>query len=285
MENQFSNECLCKLIQEGHTEYLFQLWLQCEKFIRMIAEQYVKQYDRGQDLVEDCCQEAFISLSRIAINYRIGSEAAFLTYLKQSLHTTFREVMLSGRGKAEKDPLNNCDSLDRTIINTDGDEQKLMDLIEDEHSEDELREVVDADYRRSQHAFLMECIQLSSEEVGKAILTEMLKSNCGYRDAIFNLFGEDALENEQLVLILRRKKDKAVKQIRQKTKSGKKEALMRKYSLESKAKEERRKQRLLDELFIGNYGLRDTGYKFFSEANMSCVERSVILRNKHYKFK
>lgn len=235
MENQLSNECLCKLIQEGHTEYLFQLWLQCEKFIRMIAEQYVTQFDRGQELSEDCVQEAYLALHGIALRFRPDHGVKFLTFLKPSLHSAFRSVMFSGRGAAEKDPLNNCDSIDRMITDGEGNSVSLVTMLEDVHSQDGFEKIEADDYRKSQNAFIRECIQLSGEEIGKSILTEMLESNCGYRDAIVKLYGPDALDNEAFILQLRKKKDKAVSQIREKTRRGKKAALMRKYSLEQRA--------------------------------------------------
>lgn len=262
MENQYSNERLCELIQQGHTEYLFQLWTQCEKFIRMLAEQYVKQFDSGQDLAEDCVQEAYLAFQGIASRFDPEHGVKFLSFLKPSLHSAFRSVMFSGRGKAERDPLNDCDSLDRPIINDDGSEMSLESIIEDEHSEDGFREIEADDYRRSQNAFIRECISLSGDEIGKAILTEMLESDCTYRDAVIRLYGLAAVGDERFVIKLRKRKDFAVTQIRQKTKHGVKERLMRKYSLEMKA----------DRAGLRGYGLatfRDRGF-------VSEVERIVL---------
>lgn len=234
-QTKHSNEQLCQLIQQGHTEYLFQLWQQCERFIRMLAEQYVRLYDRGQDLVDDCVQEAFISLQGIAQRYRADRGAQFLTFLKVSLHGTFRSVMLSGRGSAEKDPLNHCESLDKIMLNADGDEQRLIDTIVDENAENEIHNVADESYRKSENAFIRECIQLASEDKGKVILTEMLDSNVSYKDAIEKIFGHTALEDRALLEDLRKRKQTAILQIRDRTRAGKRKVLMRKYSLDENA--------------------------------------------------
>lgn len=235
MENQLSNERLCELIRQGHDEYLLQLWMQCEKFIRMKAEQYVRQYDQGMELADDCVQEAYIALPGIVSRFSEERGTKFLTFLGPSLHSAFRAVMLSGRGAAAKDPLNNCGSIDQPLIDSNGNEYSLLDVVADDHAEEELHEVEEDDYRRSQNAYIRDCIELASDEIGKAILTEMLESNCGYRDAIVKLYGPEAIGNEQYAIKLRRRKAYAVNQIRQRSKHGVKQKLMRKYSLEDKA--------------------------------------------------
>ena len=261
-QTKHSNEQLCQLIQQGHTEYLFQLWQQCERFIRMLAEQYVRLYDRGQDLVDDCVQEAFISLQGIAQRYRADRGAQFLTFLKVSLHGTFRSVMLSGRGSAEKDPLNHCESLDKITLNADGDEQRLIDTIVDENAENEIQNVADESYRKSENAFIRECIQLASEDKGKAILTEMLDSNVSYKEAIEIIFGHTALEDGALLEDLRKRKQTAILQIRDRTRAGKRKVLMRKYSLDENAYRN---------------GLRDYSKSRFDERGfVSEVERLAI---------
>lgn len=262
MEKQFSNERLCELIQQGHEEYYFQLWSQCEKFIRMKAEQYVRQFDSGQDLAEDCVQEAYLAFQGIVSRYDPKLGVKFLSFLKPSLHSAFRSVMFSGRGKTEKDPLNNCDSLDRPIFSDDGSEMSMEEVIGDEHSEDGFREIEMDDYRRSQNEFIRECIGLSSDAIGKRILAEMLESNCGYRDAIYKLYGEDALNNEELVTALRRRKDYAVTQIRHKSKHGVKEKLMRKYGIEKQA---------------DRGGLRGYGRKAFVDRGYVSEIESIVL--------
>lgn len=232
MEERFTNEELCLLIQQGRTDLIYQLWLQVEKFIRSLAEQYVNQNEQDPELIDDICQESYIALHKLVMNYRTDKNALFLTYLKAAIRTTIRSVIFSGRGTAkEKDPLNNYTSLNKVLIeNPDGSIVELQDVLPDEASEDGLREVENDSYRQSQNAFLRECIELATDKAGKEILLEMLASNCGYRDAILNLYGPDALADENTVVKLRRKKDFAVTQIRRKSRKQKAK-LMEKYSL------------------------------------------------------
>ena len=226
IESQRSNEQLCELIQQGQEALLFQLWEKNERFIRSLAKGYIRRFpEHKHDLIDDCVQESYLWFSAIVSNYR-PERGSFLNYLKVALKNVFRSVMFSGRGRAERDPLNHCFSLD-AVSETDEGEMSVQ--IPDKHSQDAYEEIANADFRRTQNAFIRACIQLSSNETGKAILTEMLESNCGYREAINNLYGP---LDEQLIIRLRRRKDLSVTEIRR---SHRTKALRKKYGLEDAA--------------------------------------------------
>lgn len=230
MESAHTNEQLCELIKQGRTDLVPQLWSQVESFIKSTANAYVKKYpEEKRDLFEDCVQESYIALPQIVEKFQ-PDRGGFLTYLKLCLSNVFRAVMFeTGRGRrAENDLLNQCISLDAMLKTNDGDEVSRE--IPDEHAQEGFEAIEGTDYRGTQNAFIRECIQLSCNDTGKAILTEMLDSNCGYREAIGNLYGTEL--DEDTICKLRRKKDLCVRQIRH----NKKVPLIRKkYGLENRA--------------------------------------------------
>ena len=232
-----NNEELVMEYQQGDQEAIGKLWLQVCRFVEVKAGDYLKQFPAEyQSMKDDLIQQSYFSLIHAADRFDPERGAPFLSYFSKCLPAAFHDVIFSGRGsRLEHDPLNNHYSLDQPLIDPYGNSYSLLDVIADDKAEEEVRKAEEDDYRRSQNEYIRACIQLASDEIGKAILTEMLEANCGYRDAVIRLYGQEAIGDERFAIHLRRRKAYAVNQIRQRSKRGVKRKLMRMYSLELKS--------------------------------------------------
>lgn len=258
-----TNEELVAAYQQGNEDAIEKLWLQIIDYIEIQASKYLQQYpSEYQSLKDDLVQQSFFSVRYAAEHFDSEKGVSFLSYFSRCLPKSFHEVIFSGRGsRLENEPLNTALSLDKPLYEKDdGSLVTLADTIAEPCKE--LEDVEADDYWKSVNAYMKNCFKQYGTETGAAILSYMMDSDCSFRDAVLALYGDDISTSRKT----RSKYEYHKKQTEFKFKQHLKNA-----------KEERR-MLLLDELFIGSHGLRDTGYKCFTETGMSSVERAVILR-------
>ena len=171
--------------------------------------------------------------------------------------------------------MNTALSIDESLYEKeDGSVVTLADVVADKQQGEQTEYVIskghadveDDDYWRSVNEYMKRCFAKYGTEIGATIMSYMLDHDCGFRDAIVALYGEDVYNDRKQ----RSKYEYHKKQTQFQFK--------RNWNTDA-AKEERRKL-MLDERTIGLNGLRDSGFKCFSQSGMSSVERSVLLRNR-----
>lgn len=262
-----TNEELIQEYQNGNTSAVEQLWLNVSGFIEIQADKYLQQFPAEyQSHRDDMIQQAYFSLLYAAERFDISRGVTFLTYFSKCIPKAFHEVIFNGRGsRQESDPLNSAMSLDRPLYeNDDGSVVTLADTIAEPCKE--LEDIETDDYWKSVNTYMKEIFRKHGTEIGAEILCYMIDNDCSFRDAVLTLYGDDIRVDRKV----RSKYEYHLKETKFKFKKHWKNA-----------KEERQKLLLLDELFIGSNGLRDTGYKFFSETGMSSVEHAVFRRNQN----
>lgn len=270
-----TNEELVLEYQQGNQDAIEKLWLQVQSFVIVKASDYLTQFPvEYQSLKDDMIQQSFFSLLHAVKNFDSEKGNTFLTYFSKCLAGAFHEVIFSGRGsRIESDPLNTVLSLDTPMHeNEDGSIVTLADVIADNQHGQQVEYVTSKgieefesdDYWKSVNAFMKDCFKKYGTEMGAAILSYMLDCDCSFKDAVLALYDDD--------ISISRK-------IRSKYEYHKRQTEF-KFKQNWKATKEQRKRLLLDELFIGSHGLRDSGYSYFKRTGMSSVERAVILRNK-----
>lgn len=267
-----SNEELCLLIQQGHKELISELWNQCVGFISFMADKYVEGWPQlDASAKEDCVQEAFFCFMN-AVRLFKPKESSFIYYLSYHLKNAFRTACFGGRCRKNlADPVNHAVSLDMRI-GEDGNDLTLNDVVADKEQGDqteyvvqsELARIEDADFWHSVNLFMHKAFDKSSNETGSAIYHYMLDNDCGFRDAIIGLFGEDALQNKSLM---------------NKLETGRHRTRVdfKNYWNSSRGKEERKKLALDDAAF--RYGLRSYGLKHFIEADYTSPVEQIAIRN------
>ncbi len=75
-----SNEELVSLIQAGQNSRIGDLWLQCEQFIKKLANRWT-----GTAEFDDLVQQGFLILHDAAADYEPGQDVPFINYLGQRL--------------------------------------------------------------------------------------------------------------------------------------------------------------------------------------------------------
>ena len=268
-----SNEELCLLIQEGHDELVPELWNQCLDHISMMAGKYVEGFKHLDESVkDDCIQEAYFGFLDAVRLYKEG-DASFKHYLNFHLKNGFRTACCGGRSKKKLlDPMNNSLRLDAQMKNGDGEGCTLADLVADKEQgqqteyviQPEMEAMEEADYWQSVNGFMHRAFDGSSDETGKQIYKYMLDHDCGFRDAIIGLYGEDAFQDKKLVRKLETRRRNTRRDFMKYWNSG-------------KGKEERRRL-ALDEAVVGN-GLRSYGLKRYIEHGYTSFVESIVISN------
>ena len=275
-----TNEELVLEYQQGNQDAIEELWLQVRGFITTKAIEYLKQFPaEHQSLKDDLIQQSFFSLLHAAERFDSDRGTSFLTYFGKCIPSAFHEVIFSGTGsRLEHEPLNNALSLEQPLYeNDDGSVVTLADTIADKLQGEQTEyvtskghaDVESDDFWRSVNAYMKECFEKYGTEMGAAILSYMLDHDCTFRDAVLALYNDDI---------------RISRKIRSKYEYHKKQTES-KFKQKWKADKEQRRKLMLDELFIGSHGLKDSGFSYFKHTGMSSVERAVIDRSKYYKFK
>lgn len=268
-----TNEELCLLIQQGHDELIPELWEQCRDYVAMMAGKYSEGFPQlDRSVKEDCIQEAYFGFLDAVRLYK-NQKSSFLHYLGYHLQNAFKRACCGGRTeRRQRDPLNNAISIDAQIDNGDDESFTLADLIADKEQgqqteytiQPELEAMMAEDYWQSVNGFIHNAIDESSDDAGRMIYHFMLSNDCGFRDAIKGLYGDDAIHNKELM---------------KKLEAGKRNTRrdFLKYWNSGKGKEER--ERLdLDEAVFSN-GLRSYGLKRYIESGYSSFVESIVIRN------
>lgn len=267
-----TNEELCLQIQQGNDELIPELWNQCNGFIKMMAGKYVEGFEQLDESVkEDCVQEAFFSFMD-AIRLYKPQEAGFIHYLSYHLKNAFKTACFGGRSKKSlADPLNHSISFDYKM-GEDGEQFTLADVVaEKEQGEQteyviqpELARTEEADFWESVNRFMHQAIDTSSNDAGKAIYHYMLDNDCGFRDAIIGLYGEDALQDRKLMKRLEASKYKTRHDFKM-------------YWTSRKGIDERRKL-VIDEA-IFRHGLRSYGLRYYIESGYTSPVEELAIKH------
>lgn len=157
-----TNEQLAELIgQGGNDELIPLLWekvrrlvyMQCDRIYRRAPERFISHGIEAWDLK----QEAYTAFLAAVKAYDADKGYKFTTYLPLHIKGAVRRVLAGG-----KDPLNNCDSLDKPIETQDG-EFYLSDIIPDEDACEPYEDVDRRDVYRELHAVVDELPEQESE--------------------------------------------------------------------------------------------------------------------------
>ena len=176
-----SNEELVKLIQDGQTEYIPQLWDQVYLFIcsmakkRLIGEaEYIKQ------LEEDMVNESYFAFLEAVRGYKFDRESSFLTYLTYGLKTSFNRVLGLRTQKDRQNPMRYAVSLDTPLEHTE--DLTLRDMLIDHMSEEEYQ-CIDEEFWEDVHELLETAIYKTTAGKSQEILLVMLHENSSLADA------------------------------------------------------------------------------------------------------
>lgn len=131
-----TNEQLAAFIKEGDSEELKPiLWERVKPILYKKADYEYKLRDW---LFEKCgieewdvrqaCYEVYLK----ALNgYKPDRSELFTTYLTYPFQNVLNDLLGTRNGKANNKPLDNCTSLDKPLIGSEGEEMYLVDIIED----------------------------------------------------------------------------------------------------------------------------------------------------------
>ena len=122
------NEELVRLIQQGHSEYMEQLWQQNKGFIRREAIRYAGVDTKRE--VEDLEQEGAIGLMRATETFDLSSGFSFLTYAGYWIKQSMRRYLTGG--KRREDVIADATSLD--IQTAPDNDTTVLETLEDENN-------------------------------------------------------------------------------------------------------------------------------------------------------
>ncbi|MDO5327758.1 MAG: sigma-70 family RNA polymerase sigma factor [Clostridia bacterium] len=127
-----TNEELVVQIKAGNRDKLPELWEQIEAYVRKAAARVIRAL-QGSPLydLDDLMQVGYIALEDAIQSFDVGKNCKFTTYYRFKLKTAFA-VATGFRTKAQRsNPLRYTISLDAPIRDADGDECRLLDLVQD----------------------------------------------------------------------------------------------------------------------------------------------------------
>lgn len=133
-----TNEELCVLIQNGKKEYIPQLWNQVQKLMYLKAKHaYTKFKDRclqcGIEL-SDMEQVTYFAFLNAIKAYKADNGNKFTSYIEYPFKTAIYELVGLKTVKNNKEPLNNCKSLNEPINSSEDDTITLLDTLADDAS-------------------------------------------------------------------------------------------------------------------------------------------------------
>lgn len=160
-----NNEELAMEIQAGRAGY-GQLWEQVHKFIRLRAKRFFTLYgdtcERAGVEPDDLLQCGFLALQDAVQAYNPESGYQLLAFITRPLQTRFREAC--GILTSRRDPLNNCDSLDREVKG-DGDSSiPLGELLEDGQAAAAMENTIDRVWQDELHDALEQAMATLPEQ-------------------------------------------------------------------------------------------------------------------------
>ena len=164
-----TNEELALLIQQGHKEYITELWTSCHKLLYMLTDKF---YYLHQDTLaacgftqEDLHQDCFFILLKMIEAYNPNKPIKFISYANLHLSNYFqRDVLHYDREtKKVKSVLNISSSIDKPIGSGEDEELTVGSLIKDDNAELAFENVKKDIYRTELHNALEQGIQTLSE--------------------------------------------------------------------------------------------------------------------------
>ena len=146
-----TNEELAIKIKAGESEYINELWLAVEKFIRSQARIFYNTHKlRCQQTsveVDDLTQAGYFALIRACESYK--PEYAYLTILGYHLKSQFCECAKMRSTGWQNNTTYQAQSLDDTLY---GDSEiTLLDTLPDERAENEIDQIAERDYQEHLH--------------------------------------------------------------------------------------------------------------------------------------
>ena len=175
-KDQYNNEQLVKLIQEGNDDLIPVLWEQVERFIHLRANLKAKEMDK-EELTEDLYHEGFFALIKAINGFNPSSGASFIHYLSFHLKNSFNTALGLRGTRKQNDPLHNAISFD-IPLNAEED-TTLKDLIVDPGSEEPLRSIEDTDYYRNIESILSKAITAIPNKDENRLLRFMFDNGFG----------------------------------------------------------------------------------------------------------
>ncbi|MVB11344.1 RNA polymerase sigma factor RpoS [Caprobacter fermentans] len=147
-----TNEELAVLIQQGHKEYVPELYEQIRKLLTKIAYRYFNRFNdicsRCGITQEDLNQEGYFVMLEAVQGFKPEQGNKFVSYLNFPYWNHFQK--LTGCKTSKRDPINNSDSLDKPL-SSDDENFTLMDTVEDKNSGTPFDEVERGLYLSSLH--------------------------------------------------------------------------------------------------------------------------------------
>lgn len=243
-----TNEELAMEIRAGRAGY-GQLWEQAYKFIRQRARRFFVLYggtcDRAGVELDDLLQCGFLALQDAVEAYKPESGYSLLSFITYPLQNRFREVC--GIRTSRRDPLNNCDSLDREVIGDGADSEiTLGELQEDAQAAAMMEDVIEQSYQ---------------SELRDVLETAIATLPTEQRDTLRRRYYDD-LTQDGVAAVLGMTREQ-VRQTEQKALRG-----MRKPSVA------RSLQSFHDEI-ISDYAWHGTGWGAWNSTGASSVERAT----------
>lgn len=152
-----SNEELAALIQQGHKEYIPELYNQVEKFINAKANKFYREFASkcsccGVD-ADDLIQEGYLAMLDAIKGYKLDSGFKFLSFINYPIMNRYNVLTGNRNHKAKNNPLNNAKSLDEPL-GTEDETLSLSDTIKDDNAEDLFEEMIHKDYLHELHNIL-----------------------------------------------------------------------------------------------------------------------------------
>ena len=158
-----TNEQLADFIaQGGNDELIPLLWEKTRQLFRGWSVSFYQKYKERCDITGVCADDLF-SESYIAfldaIRYFGGRseesrELSFLTFCKYPFMRYSRDIIGLRTKRQRSEPLNNWESLDKPLINSEGDETSRLELLPDERAEQAFEQAIDRISNEQEHELI-----------------------------------------------------------------------------------------------------------------------------------
>lgn len=142
-----TNEELVVFIQNGHYEYIEQLWVQVRRFVLYFANKrlFVLEGRGGVD-IDDLQQAGFLAMMAAVRSFKPEKGFSFVAYLLNDLKTEFAVATSYRPGRKEKhDPLDRAASIDEPLYDDEGNTSTLSEIIRDPSAETAFDDVAEID--------------------------------------------------------------------------------------------------------------------------------------------
>lgn len=180
-----TNEELAILVQQGHREYISELWANCYKLLYIIVAKYYtakhETFNRCGFTLEDLQQDCFFVLLKMIEAYDPNKEYKFTSYAGYQIKNYLtRSVMGYDRNtKKITKPLNVSSSIDKPIGSGDDEDLTISSTLKDETAELAFENAEDEVYNTELHNALEQGIKTLSDEQ-QAVIREMFYNSNTY---------------------------------------------------------------------------------------------------------